>query len=82
MITYRSAPSGASHAAYQGTIRVGYVYVNRSSSKGDWMWHLNLLSVQGGYPTGRAPTPEDAKIALQRAFTVWLGEANLREIQS
>ncbi len=77
MLTYRPNRDGSLHAAYLGTVRIGYVE-RRAYDR--WLWQLSLLSPEGGYPRGIVDNEEDASAQLAPHLDRWLNCAKLRRV--
>lgn len=78
MITYRSNRTGTLHAAYLGSVRVGYVEMRSPYPRSGWLWQLILLRPEGGALLGVADTDDDARAALRTALDYWLQCAGLQ----
>lgn len=79
MITYRANDRWTLHAAYCGSVRIGYVEDRERFTAHGWRWQLILLQPEGGAYWGFVSDEGEAKAALEQAFTHWLAEAGLQQ---
>lgn len=77
VLQYRSNRANTLHAAYLGSVRVGYV---ETRPFGRVLWQTILVRPEGGCYCGKEDDLESAKEALSRAVHHWLISANLQEI--
>jgi hypothetical protein len=74
-IVYKSSRSGTLHAAYLGSVRVGYVEQRRHDR---FWWQLIFLRPEGGAYFGREGDEQEAKAELEKAVLHWTECAQLQ----
>lgn len=78
MITYKSNQEGTKHAAYCGSVRIGYI---EETGIDRWVWSLNVLNPKGGHATGIVVTGEKARAVLEDAWREWIRAAKLKPVE-
>ena len=76
MLTYKPNKTATLHAAYRGSVRVGYV---AESTRGGYTWNLYMLRPAGGGYMGRCDTMEKARQEMSESFLSWMRCADLIE---
>ena len=72
---------GKSYVVLSRNVAVGAILHNQVTAGREWWaWHVSVIG-NAGYPHGTEPTREDAMRAFASAWSAWLAEAGLVEVE-